>query len=255
MREIENNKSLDENLKLLGDKINSHLESLINNQYKNHQKILEICHVGKFLLFFNNEIHIDKTTEIPDFILSHNSQKIGLEHQIVIDEIAKEKEGFFENIFLRAESDLQNDPEIPNFLANCYLHPNIEFKLENKNQLIETVKKIVKEYVVNNNFIENELIESISKYPHTLKNIEVNLGAYWVKQIDIESIEKAIRKKESKISNYKKNSGNIQWLLLVIGSTGNSSFDMDKSLKFEIETEFDKVYILEDFKNKLYELK
>ena len=54
MRKIENNKLVPENKKTLGELIDSHLEPLLTDRRKNQQKILEICHVGKFLMFFEN---------------------------------------------------------------------------------------------------------------------------------------------------------------------------------------------------------
>jgi len=71
----------------------------------------------------------------------------------------------------------------------------------------------------------------------------------------VDLLEQAIKKKEKKISSYRENSGNIQWLLIVIGSNGESSYNMNKTIEVDIKTEFDKVYVLEDFNNKLYELK
>lgn len=64
-----------------------------------------------------------------------------------------------------------------------------------------------------------------------------------------------LKSKDAKISSYKEKGITTQWLLLVIGSNGESSFEMNRNLKIEIETEFDKVFILEDFNNRLYELK
>ncbi len=240
---------------LLGDMINSHLEPLLLDKRKNKQKILELCHVGKFLMFFEKEIRIEKLSEKPDFILEWNRRRIGLEHQIIIEPKSKEREGFYENIFSSAELEIQSDPELPNFLANCYLHHDLNFKLRQKENLISLVKEIVKDYVLNENFTENPLIEHISKMPHTQKNINANLGAWWQKDITKELIHSAIRKKDKKILKYNENNVDSQWLLLVIGGVGDSSYNMDTSMEINIETPFDKVFILEDFRTKLFEIK
>lgn len=255
MKIIELKNSVHMNLNLLGDLINSHLEPLLLDRRKNKQKILELCHVGKFLMFFENGIRIEKLSEKPDFILEGNHGRIGLEHQIVIEPKSKEKEGFFENIFSVAELEIQSDPELPNFLANCFLHPHLNFKLSQKDNLIAMVKEIVKDYVLNDNFTENPLIDRISKMPHSQKSINANLGAWWWKDITPELIKLAIRKKDRKISNYKENDVDSQWLLMVIGGVGDSSYNMDTSLEIDIETPFDKVFILEDFSTKLFEIK
>jgi len=250
---LKNNKSVSENYKLLGELINKHLESLSNDS-KKQQKTLEICHTGKFLMFFDN-LKIDEVSEKPDFILFNGNLKIGLEHQIVVDTKSKEKEGFYSNIFSLAESELQKDNELPNFLANCYIQPYANFKLIEKEYLIETIKAVVKEYILNDSFIENPIIERIYKQPHSKKNICANLGAWWQKEVTLEIIENSIKKKDAKISSYKEKGITTQWLLLVIGSNGESSFEMNRNLNIDIETKFDKVFILEDFNNRLYELK
>lgn len=249
----ENNRSLTENYKLLGKLINEHLESLTDDS-NIEQKTLEICHAGKFLLFFD-DLKIDQVTEKPDFILFNGSYKIGLEHQIVVDSKSKEIEGFYSNIFSLAETELQEDAELPNFLADCFIYPYTNFKLKEKKYLIETIKSVVKEYILNDNFLENPVIERISKQPHSKKNIHANMGGWWQKDITVEAIESAIKKKDTKISSYKEKGVLTQWLLLVIGSSGESSFEMDENLKLEMKTEFDKVFILEDLKNRLHELK
>jgi hypothetical protein len=246
---LQNNKSISLNYDLLGKLIDEHLDS-----HPDKQKTLEICHTGKFLMFFDN-LMIHQVTEKPDFILFDGNEKIGLEHQIIVEIKSKEREGFFENIFSLAEFELQNDIELPNFLANCYIQRQVNFKLSEKEYLIETVMKVVKEYVLNDNFIENPIIESIYIQPHSQKNIHANMGAWWQKNITLETIEASIKKKNAKISTYKEKGINTQWLLLVIGGNGDSSFQMDKSLKLEMETKFDKVFVLEDLSNTLYELK
>lgn len=256
MKVIENIKSVTENYTLLGSLIDVFLDQLKEHKLKNRQKILEVCHVGKFLMFFNNKIQIDQLFEQPDFILVNESRvKIGLEHQLIIDPKSKEREGFFENIFSKAELEIQSEKDMPNFLANCYIKPYTNFKLQEKKKLVEIIKAVIKEYVLNENFIENPIIDRISKMPHSHKNITANLGGWWYKNVNSELILNGIKKKEKKINEYRKNSVDEQWLLLVLGTTGESSFEMDKSLNLNPKTDFNKVYILEDFNNKLYEIK
>ncbi|WP_264510472.1 hypothetical protein [Flavobacterium sp. N1719] len=246
---LKSNRTITEDKKLLGRLINNHLK-----MFPDKKKTLEICHTGKFLLFFENMV-IHQVTEKPDFILFDGTYKIGLEHQIIVDFESKEREGFFENIFELVEKDLNDDVELLNFLAGCYIVPFVNFKLKDKEYLVETIKKVIKEYVINNNFIENPIIEHIYVQPHSQKNIYPNFGGWWQKKISLEIIENSIKKKNDKIAAYKERELDTHWLLLVIGGLGESSFEMDKTLELKIETEFDKVFVLEDFNNVLYELK
>ena len=92
---------------------------------------------------------------------------------------------------------------------------------------------------------------------HSRLDFTCNLGAWLQKDLDYEVLEKAIRKKEKKISDYISNSGTKeQWLLIVIGSLKESSFEIESldSLNKPIETKFDKVFLLEDFRANLYEI-
>jgi len=249
VKKLSNTKTIQENYIILGEKINPFLENL-----KNKQKILELCHLGKFLIFFN-ELSILELSEKPDFILSDNNEKIGIEHQIIVNQKPKEKEGFYKNIFEKANDILKENTELPNFLANCYVKPYVNFKLNQKNYLIEIIVSVVKEYVLNNYLIENPLIESIFKTPHSQKSVNVNLGAWWENKITKEIIIDAVDKKEKKITEYKKKKTDKQWLLMVIGGTGESSYNMDEKIELVLETKFDKVFILEDLYNNLYQIK
>lgn len=255
MKILKNNKSVSENQTLLRDLTDSHIESLLTDQKKNQQKLLEISHVGKFLMFFDNKVQIDKISEKPDFILKSATGKIGLEHQIIIEKKAKEREGFFENIFSIAESELQSDHDLPNFLAHCNITPYASFKIKEKQKLVTIIKSVVKEYVLTDVLIGNPIIDKIWKMPHSGINITGDLGSWWQKDINGEIILKAVEKKEKLITEYRKNSGDIQWLLLVIGSAGDSSYLMDQTVDINLKTGFDKVFILEDFTTNLYEIK
>lgn len=255
MKIIKNNKSIAENKKTLEGLIDSHLEPLLADSRKNQQKILEISHVGKFLMLFENGYRISRVTEQPDFILTNGNEFVGLEHQIVVDHKSKEREGFFENIFDLAELRLQEDNSLPNFLANCYIIPYANFKLSEKEELIETIVRVIKKYVLTDILDENPIIERISKMPHSSINISENLGAWWQKNLTNELLTKSVKKKEKLISKYKENVGIKQWLLLVIGSNGDSSYVMDGKTKYKVKSEFDKVFVLDDFYNNLYEIK
>ena len=255
MKILKNHKSNSETHTLLGDLINVHLEKLLPERYKNQKKIIEICHAGKFLTHFDNNIIIENVCENPDFIINIDSTKIGLEHQILVDNKLKEREGFFENLFSAAECELQKDLELPNFLISCHLIPYVNFKINEKQRLIISIIKTVKHFIQTQELIENPLIENISMTDHTQKNLYVNLGGWFVKDVTPELIYQAVRKKEKRLSAYKENSGEIQWLLIVIGGVGASSFNLYNQIELNLITKFDKVYILEDFNNKLYELK
>jgi hypothetical protein len=255
MRRVDNTKSVIENRKTLDMLINSHLAPLLIDQRKNQKKILEICHIGKFLMLWNKGHEISKVTEQPDFVITDGENLIGLEHQIIVDREEKEREGFFKNVFSLAEAELKKDKDLPNFLANCYIMPYANFKISEKQKYINIVVHTVKKYIETHILDENPIIERIFSTPHSSINISENLGAWWQKNLTNVHIIKAIEKKEKLISKYKENCGDEQWLLLVIGSNGGSSYMMNSNEEYHIKTEFNKVFVLEDFSNKLYQIK
>lgn len=229
-------------------------KKLETDKEKNKNKIIELCHVGKFLLHFNEKYSIRNIDEEPDFILKSSNELIGLEHCIIVDQKAKEKEGFIDNIFKKAEIEIQKDNSLPNFLANCYIHPYYKYKLKDKPKIILKIIEVIKEYVLNNNLIKNDIIERIWKMEHSQKSICPNLGAWWQKDISEDLIQKAVEKKEKLIPNYLRKDISKIWLLIVIGGSGESSYIMNESLNVNFETKFDRIYILEDVANILYRL-
>ena len=235
--------------------VDKFLEPLDYSNTNNKQKILEICHTGKFLFLLDEDYVIHEVSEKPDFILTGQDNFIGLEHQTVVDKKSREREGFFQNIFQIAELELQKDSNLPNFLANCYLIPNINFKLSEKKKLISIVVNTVREYVLIGVLQENPIIESIHSMEHSQITVSVNLGAWLQKDITQEIIQKAIDKKDKLVLSYNSEITSEQWLLLVIGSTGESSYRIDRLKMLNIESKFDRVYILEDLYSNLYQLK
>lgn len=240
----------------IGRKINRHLNGLDERRKHDKQKILELCQVGKLLCSYFDEFDIVKVSERPDFLISDGQVNIGLEHQLILDPKAKSKEGFYSNIFDKVENNLKLDDTLPNILLNLTIKEEADLTINNKLQITNQLTHILKTFVRTGQLIENSYIESARSMRHSRKSVNANYGAYWQKKIDKDLILKYIRKKDAKIESYAKNTGPIQWLVLVIGGLGESSYEaVDGELEFEIETRFEKVFLYEDFRNRLYELK
>lgn len=252
---MKSNFNLNINKDLLGDLIYPHLNLLQNNRHENQQKILELCQVGKFLLSFNGEIIINQLSEKPDFILKFGSTLIGCEHMIIVDNEEKQKEGFYENIFSIVENQLRKDQILPNFLANCYISKKASYKINEKEDTIQIIKNVISQFVLSGILIENPFIRKISSMPHSQISLSPNHGAWIQKIISADKICQAIRKKEAKIEEYRKKNADEIWLLMVIGSTGASSYEWDQNIKIDIETKFNKIFVLEDFDNKVHIIK
>lgn len=255
MRQLYTDVCLEDLEEMMLQKIRTHLLGL--NKYKNNdkQKILELCQIGKLLGSYFNEFDIVKVRESPDFIISNGHVEIGLEHELVLDKDSVEKEGFYKNICSKVENNLEKDDSIPNFLVTIYFKNNISHELKYKNELIKVLTDIVREFVLNGILIENDIVDKVIKMKHTIKSVNVNFGAYMQKSISKDVIFKYLQKKEDKLNNYKQNSVLKQWLVLIIGNLGESSYELRQQFDIELKTKFDKVFLYEDFKNKLFELK
>ncbi len=91
---------------------------------------------------------------------------------------------------------------------------------------------------------------------HSDVAFKYNPGGYVTSNIDTETLQKAINKKELLVEKYKKYSAlERQWLLLVIGGVSPDSF------KFNIEpvdiaksSQYERIYLLEDFDARLWRL-
>ena len=64
LEKVTNIKSISENYGLLRTLIDPFLSELENDPLKNRQKILETCHLGKFLIFFNSELSISELSNL-----------------------------------------------------------------------------------------------------------------------------------------------------------------------------------------------
>lgn len=251
MKRITNSKTIQENKLRLSSLIDPFQKEL---DPKNDKKGIELRHVGKFLMLLDSNFKIESLNETPDFIITDSQIKIGLEHQVIVDPKFKEKEGYFENLCRLAEIELKKDRKLPNFIANIHIYTTAKIKMNEKNKLIKKICSIIKNYVLNNELIENEIIERINTSEHDRILLSSNLGAWFQNYIDTEILINAIQKKERKIDKYISKTNLEQWLLLVIGGTGESSYLYDNNFKIKLESKFKKVYLLEDFYNNLYEI-
>jgi hypothetical protein len=219
------------------------------------QKILELCQIGKLLGTYFNDFDIVTVREKPDFIISNGTINVGLEHELLLDSTSKEKEGFYQNISEKVEAALVKDPSIPNFLVNLYFKQNLSYGISDKSDLIAQLTDLVRHFILTGQLLENNLVIRANKMKHSQKSVNANFGAYIQKSVSKDLIIEHIAKKERKISNYRQNTNLPQWLVLVIGGIGESSFEVCELFHVDLQSDFDKVFLYEDFNNNLFELK
>jgi hypothetical protein len=255
MRQLLTNIEFSELRDRIGKKINNYLIGLDRTKKQHKQKILELCHVGKFMCSYFDDFEIVKISERPDFIISNGQLTIGLEHQVLLDQKAKEREGFYDDVFEKVEQKLIQDKNLPNFLINIVLKEDVERTSRNKSSIVETLTDIISTFVQTGELVDNDFIDHADKMRHSKKTLNANFGGYLQQVINKDLILESVRRKEQHVDLYIKNSVSTQWLILVIGSLSESSYEVDNEFDVEINTKFDKVFLYEDFHNRLFELK
>lgn len=257
MKLIANCKTANENLEHLGDIIDDIIDKIELDSERNIKKRNEVFHVGKFLMIYQNNFKIKELLEGPDFIISNNQEEVGLEHQIVIHEESRETEGFYANICSLAEEKLRTNfsKELPLFLATIYFNPIKNRKQNQKKFLVDETIRIIEHYLRTKELVDNDLIFHLHTMPHTRISLSANLGAWSQRRIGPEKIKDAIMKKEQKFHDYYRKTSLKQWLLLVIGGVGDSSFNVDADFEIDISTNFEKVFLYEDQYDRLYAIK
>lgn len=254
MKKIINQKSIPENIHKFRSIINPHIDTSNTDEYQNRKKNIEICHVAKFLMNLNDTSYIEEVIESPDFLINFENKIVGVEHQILIDDSKKSYEGFLENVFRLTEIELRKDSSTPNILINCWLQDNIKYTINQKSSFILSIIDLIKSYIKLGTLRDNPIIERAYSMPHSEFSLCPNFGAWFQEYLSVNSLEKAIREKEKKLTLYKERSVET-WMLIVIGGTGASSYQILEDESYKITSVFDRIYLLEDFNNNLYQLK
>lgn len=101
-----------------------------------YKQTLEVCQVGKFLTLLNQPSQIVVHDDSPDFIVSVNGEKIGLEHERILngEKVAVIKS--VEKLFNDAAEIFKVKYPGHNLLANCWLNTdNFTFKKSDTERL------------------------------------------------------------------------------------------------------------------------
>lgn len=232
---------------------------ILNNKTLVKKEILEVCQIGKFVYLIDSNIRIiDKPNPpSPDFIIVHDSQLIGLEHTRIISDNANKKLKVF-NLVEYASKTFENKyPNQPVFASFEFCNDEFEFKQNEKKVLAAQIadvvyRKLSGDYVELPDFLSEIRIQKHSKVSFSFK--ERN----WQPQpLSLAKLELEIRKKEEKIPFYKLSDNELSeiWLVLLIGSLSSTSFEIDQRIKYKIDSEFDRVYLMSDFEGLIIRVK
>lgn len=222
------------------------------------KKSIELCQVGKFITLLNKPSHIIKYSDSPDFIISYNGEEIGLEHERILNKDEVKKTKSISKLFDDAAEVFKLNYPDQKVLANCWLNTEtFNFKKNESDKLKNEISEYVYSVLINDtSFDKPKYIDSIRLMKHTNVSFSYNPGGYIVKNLDKVTLENAISKKEPLVNKYKSNSSlKKQWLLIVIGSISPDSYEFQENqFQLDIKTNFDKVFLMEDFNEKVWQI-
>ncbi|PQJ09586.1 hypothetical protein CJD36_016740 [Flavipsychrobacter stenotrophus] len=218
------------------------------------KQVTELCHVGKFIMSLSENAHIVKHADSPDFVISHNGELIGLEHEQVLIADKVEKYRSLRKLFDDAANDFEVQYPEYKLLANCRLvDENYSFAKKDSIQLRRSICEYIYGLVTEQPIDKPSFIEEVRIMKHSQVAFCYNGGAHYVSELDSPTLNRAIAKKDALIESYKMNSDlKEQWLLIVTGGASKDSFEVNENkLENNIRSKFHRVYLLDDFSAKI----
>lgn len=224
-------------------------------------KFEELYDVGKFLVSLNIQSTLeipDNTSAIPDFIISSDNKRIGIEHTRLMNTISQIWIKTVSQILKKAEILLlKRNPElkqIVNISINYWkLNINgknlsVKLSIQEKEQIAKEIADYIESLLSNEELMQPSYIDKISISERSEHPLNLILNENYIAKTESTNLFiERIRDKETKLGSYlANNSLDELWLLVVIsGITGSSSFTLQKQNQFE--TKFDKVFLFDNF--------
>ncbi len=217
------------------------------------QKDDELYILKSFIFKIDTNIEIISVREKPDFELSYNGKKIGIELTSIIN--INEALVFQKKLFEKVQKRVQeNQPEFKYFIY-CYIDKNIIITRDTLNEhcdvlydiLIKTLSNKL-EYGVPIYFDSESYLDYITVFQNT-KSFYLSTGCSvdYANDITVKDVNNTISIKSKKINEYD-SKYDENWLLIKIGSEfieGNLHIPDDQAdlIKNLIDNNFDKIYL------------
>lgn len=235
------------------------INPILDNFNMNKQEVLEVCQIGKFAYKIDSEIKIvDKPQPPnPDFIIELDNKFIGLEHTQILTNDAKR--------YFRVKTLLDYAEQIfKQKYPNINVHATISVKNDEWNysqkekpKLAEQIADYVQLTRLETGFDLPENITKISTTSHSQVSFSYIEKKWQAEYLKKERLKTEIEKKETKIPKY--NTGEKQltelWLVLLLGSLSSVSYKLNESENYQMESKFDRVYLMADFNSKILRVK
>tara|TARA_Y100000780_G_C13654758_1_gene406136 strand:+ start:733 stop:1521 length:789 start_codon:yes stop_codon:yes gene_type:complete len=239
----------------LGNVINP----ILDNFDLNKQETLEVCQIGKFAYKIDSDIRIvDKPQPPnPDFIIELNDNLIGLEHTQILTEDAQR---YFRVKTLLDYAEQIFEQKYPNINVHATIsvqNDEWNYSQKDKPKLAEQIADYVQWTRLETDFELPEKITNIKTTRHSQVSFTYKEKKWQAVYLTRQRLKSEIEKKESKILGYKKSDKQLTelWLVLLIGSLSSVSYELNESENYEMESEFDRVYLMADFDAKILRVK
>ena len=253
--DIEQFKKQIEAFKKESAKLGNIINPILDNFDLNKQETLEVCQIGKFAYKIDSDIRIvDKPQPPnPDFIIELNDNLIGLEHTQILTEDAQR---YFRVKTLLDYAEQIFEQKYPNINVHATIsvqNDEWNYSQRDKPKLAEQIADYVQWTRLEMDFELPEKITNIKTTRHSQVSFSYKEKNWQAEYLTRERLKSEIEKKESKILGYKTSEKQLTelWLVLLIGSLSSVSYELNESENYEMESEFDRVYLMADFDAKI----
>lgn len=213
---------------------------------------LELSHLAKFILCYDESIEIVEQRESPDFIVQYQGGRLGLEIERLFnpDHVAAIKSR--EAIFKKAAIEFERRYPGEKVAANLWAVENYQFSGKEIGEIADFVHQVI----AGDGPAAPPYLSQYFLSPHSGVNFSYNEGSYTQIEMPATSLDEAISKKEAKLPSYLENTGlDRQWLLLISAGIGSDAFDLEDYEPKEYESGYEHIYLLQDFQAEVLTIK
>ena len=218
--------------------------------------------------FPTGEIIADEKQERPDAIVVTSQGEIGIEITSLHDDKLKRRESECEKAVSEARR-IYEKQNFPKLHVSVHIGGENSFNRANRNKFANAIAGLVAEnipppgkYLAVENDFNNPVafpyeIDSMYIYQYSWpdKNLWTAPSAGFYREHFVEELQRVISEKDSKLSGYAPDCRE-QWLLVVAENSSPSTFfdPSEITVSHRYKSAFDKVFVMELFKVKVFEL-
>ena len=212
----------------------------------------------------------DENQERPDIVVATSQGKIGIEITSLHNDKLKRAESECEKAVLESRRIYERN-NLPKLYVSVHIGGENSFNKKNRGKFAAAIAKLVAANVpsVVERYIELENdFNNPAQFPYEIDSIYIfrhswteenrwsapSAGLY--RENFVNELQSVISEKDSKLSGYARDCKE-QWLLVVAENSGPSTFfdPSEKTINHCYKSSFNKVFLLELFRVKLFELK